>query len=50
MLGGEVGMTLRRRTGFTLLEMSIVLLVLSVVLGGVLARMAQETRMRNSGN
>ena len=39
-------MTWRRTRGFTLLEMSIVLLVLSVFLGGALARIAQETRMR----
>ncbi|MCE2926526.1 MAG: prepilin-type N-terminal cleavage/methylation domain-containing protein [Rickettsiales bacterium] len=34
----------RRSSGFTLLEISIVLLVLSLMMGGLLAMVAQETR------
>jgi type II secretory pathway pseudopilin PulG len=35
----------RQRTGFTLLEIGIVLLVLSIMLGGTLAAMAQKSRL-----
>lgn len=36
----------RHKNGFTLLEMSIVLLILSLMLGGVLAALTQDSRIR----
>jgi len=38
----------RRRSGFTLLEISLVLLILSLMLSGVLAMLAQESRRSNA--